>query len=96
MGVLMYCIEKGLQYIDSHETLTLKSNCGASPQYIAGSPTVVPAHTHRENTHSLTSPRSHNGGTTQDETGVEADVGADGLKSPHGRNVVRVGVLRLE
>jgi hypothetical protein len=31
---------------------------------------VVPAHSH---THSLTSPRSRNGGTTHDETGVEAE-----------------------
>jgi hypothetical protein len=33
---------------------------------------VVPAHTH-SHTHSLTSPRSRNGGTTHDETGVEAE-----------------------
>jgi hypothetical protein len=32
----------------------------------------VPAHTHSR-THSLTSPRSRNGGTTHDETGVEAE-----------------------
>jgi hypothetical protein len=58
MGVLMYCIEKGLQYIDSHETLTLMSrqpNCGASP------------HTQSN------IPRSHNGGTAYDVTGVEAE-----------------------
>jgi hypothetical protein len=33
---------------------------------------VVPAHTH-SHTHGLTSPRSRNGGTTHDETGVEAE-----------------------
>jgi hypothetical protein len=33
---------------------------------------VVPAHTH-SHTHSLTSPCSRNGGTTHDETGVEAE-----------------------
>jgi hypothetical protein len=33
---------------------------------------VVPAHTH-SHTHSLTSPHSRNGGTTHDETGVEAE-----------------------
>jgi hypothetical protein len=33
---------------------------------------VVPAHTH-SHTHSLTSPRSRNGGTTHDETGVESE-----------------------
>jgi hypothetical protein len=32
----------------------------------------VPTHTH-SHTHSLTSPRSRNGGTTHDETGVEAE-----------------------
>jgi hypothetical protein len=32
---------------------------------------MVPTHTH-SHTHSLTSPRSRNGGTTHDETGVEA------------------------
>jgi hypothetical protein len=48
-----------VQYIDS--TLTLmgrQPNSGAGP------------HTH---THSLTSPRSRNGGTTHDETGIEAE-----------------------
>ena len=33
---------------------------------------MVPAHTH-SHTHSLTSPRSRNGGTTHDETGEEAE-----------------------
>jgi hypothetical protein len=33
---------------------------------------MVPTHTH-SHTHSLTSPRSRNGGTTHDETGVEAE-----------------------
>jgi hypothetical protein len=47
----------GLQYIDSHETLTLM-----------GRPPTVPAHTH-----SLISPCSRNRGTTHDETGVEAE-----------------------
>jgi hypothetical protein len=33
---------------------------------------VVPAYTHSR-THSLTSPRNRNGGTTHNETGVEAE-----------------------
>jgi hypothetical protein len=48
-----------VQYIDS--TLTLM---GRQPNSGAGPHTL---------THSLTSPRSRNGGTTHDETGVEAE-----------------------
>jgi hypothetical protein len=43
-------------------------------------------------TQSLTSPRSHNGGTSHDETRVEANE----LKSPRSHNVVRVRTLWVE
>jgi hypothetical protein len=52
----------GLQYIETQETLTLmgrQPNSGAGP--------------HTLTTHCPTSPRSRNGGTTHDETGVEAE-----------------------
>jgi hypothetical protein len=61
---MIYCIEKGLQYIDS--TLTLM---GRQPKC----PTVVPAHTHSHTQSNIPPPRSHNRGTTHDETGVEAE-----------------------
>ena len=50
-------------YRDSNLTLTLM---GRQPNSGAGPHTLT-------HTHSLTSPRSRNGGTTHDETGVEAE-----------------------
>jgi hypothetical protein len=76
----MYCIEKGLQYIDL--TLTLMGqhpNSGAGPH-----------------THGLTSPLSRNGGTAHDETGVEAKGRSRRAQIPRSSSVVRVRMLRLE
>jgi hypothetical protein len=50
-------------------------------------------------THSLTSPRSRNGGTTHDETGVEAEGTSQRVETPSppgSRSVVMVRMLRLE
>jgi hypothetical protein len=46
-------------------------------------------------THSLTSPRSRNGVTAHDETGVEAEGRSRRVDIPCSRSVVRVRMLRL-
>jgi hypothetical protein len=50
-----------------------------NPNWLAAQQWCRPTHTH---THSLTSPRSRNGGTTHDETGVEAEGRSRRVETP--------------
>ena len=79
---MVVLIGDGVQYIDS--TLTLMGrqlNSGAGPHTL---------------THSLTSPHSRNGGTTHEETGVEAEGRSRRVEIPRSRSVVMARMLRLE